>query len=380
MYEQFTDALRARTGVPIEFHICETPVFVPSDLLATMRQASAEIIAQLLAPDYLSRSDQAIPEAFRAPRETPHPTFIQIDFAVTRDAAGQLAPKLIELQGCASVHALQLAQSQEYARHFDLRGLTYMLNDLTDESYVGLLRRAVVGTREPGEVILMEIEPERQKTRPDFVLTEQLLGVPTVNVADVMKRGRKLYYSRGGREVEIRRIYNRVIIDELVEKQVRLNFDYRDELDVEWAGHPNWFFRMSKFSLPFLRHPAVPRSWLLSQLDEYRDELGRFVLKPLFSFAGSGVKVDVTHADLDAIPAAERGNYLLQEKIDYAPVIATPDEPSKVEIRVMFLWPDGDAQPTAAMCLGRLSKGKMMGVGFNKDKTWVGSSACFFEE
>jgi hypothetical protein len=178
--------------------------------------------------------------------------------------------------------------------------------------------------------------------------------------------------------VEIRRIYNRVIIDEFARKEARANFDFRDELDVEWVGHPNWYFRMSKFSLPFLKHRTVPRAWFLDQLSEYPEDLDKFVLKPLFSFAGSGVKVSVTREDLDAVPASERSDYLLQEKVNYAPVIETPDEPSKVEIRLMFVWPAGAAEPVAVTTLTRLSKGAMMGVDFNKNKTWVGSSCGFW--
>jgi hypothetical protein len=224
----------------------------------------------------------------------------------------------------------------------------------------------------------MEIAPESQKTRPDFVMTEKLLGVPTVAIHEVIKRGRQLFYQKDGAEIPIRRIYNRVIVDELVRKNVQFNFDYRDELDVEWAGHPNWFFRLSKFSLPFLQHSSVPRSWFLNQLHEYPEDLENFVLKPLFSFAGSGVKVNITRADLDEIPEAERGDYLLMEKISYAPVIRTPDEPSKVEIRLMSVWPDDEPAPIPTLLLGRMSKGAMMGVDFNKNKTWVGSTACFF--
>jgi hypothetical protein len=203
--------------------------------------------------------------------------------------------------------------------------------------------------------------------------------VPTVAINEVIKRGRQLFYRRAGRELQIQRIYNRVIVDELIQKNVQFNFDYRDELDVEWAGHPNWFFRLSKFSLPFLDHPSVPRSWFLNQLDKYPDDLENFVLKPLFSFAGSGVKVNITRADLDAIPEAERGDYLLMEKIFYAPVIETPHDPSKVEIRLMSIWPDDEPEPISTLFLGRMSKGAMMGVDFNKNKTWVGSTACFFE-
>ena len=376
-YQQLLDALESTAGAPIEFRVCETPVFIPAELLTQMRQAASEIIAQLRTADYHAASTRSIPAAFHAPHENEHPSFIQIDFAVTRDAHGQLTPKLIELQGCASLHAFQFYLAQAYQHTYALRGLDYLF-DGGDESYLALLRHTVLGSHTPEQVILMEIEPEQQKTRPDFLLTEKLLSVPTVDIAEVVKRGRRLFYRRAGREFEIHRIYNRVIQDEFARKGLRVAFDFRDELDVEWAGHPNWFFRLSKFSLPFLHHPTVPRAWLVNQLPEYPEQLDQFVLKPLFSFAGSGVKINVTRADLDAIPEAERGDYLLQEKIAYAPVVVTPDEPSKVEVRVMFLWPDEAAEPTTMLPLLRLSKGEMIGVDFNKNKSWVGASAGFF--
>ncbi len=377
-YEGFLRSLEEEVGGPIEFRVCETPVFLPSELLAEMQQAAVEIIEQLRTPAYLELSNRAIPQAFNAPNEGGHPTFIQVDFAVTRDEGGELSPKLIELQGCASLYAYQLVLAQMFQRHYRLNGLKYLCGELTEESYLSLFRRSVLGPYSPRQVILMEIEPERQKTRPDFLLTEKLLGVPTVAITNVKKRDSRLYYYHEGRELEVRRIYNRVIVDELIRKGVLYQFDFRDELDVEWAGHPNWFFRISKFSIPFLKHPTVPRASFLSQLECDPECLDQYVLKPLFSFAGTGVKVNVTHADLEAIAERERANYLLQEKIVYAPVITTHDEPSKVEIRLMFFWPDEDAEPTLALTLARLSKGEMSGVDFNKNKTWVGSSVCFW--
>src|SRR6185369_10778795 len=142
---------------------------------------------------------------------------------------------------------------------------------------------AVLGGHAPDEVVLLEIDPAHQKTLPDFLLTEKLLGIRTVCITQVEKRGRKLYHN--GRAIE--RIYNRVIVDELVRRGIETPFDYRDELDVEWAGHPNWYFRISKFSIPFLKHPSVPRTCFLS--DGVPDDLQNWVLKPLYSFAGLGV-------------------------------------------------------------------------------------------
>jgi hypothetical protein len=378
-YQRFLLALNQATGTLVEFRPCETSVFLPDELLAEMEQAAHELIAQLCTPEYLAASIRAIPAAYNAPNEGAHPNFIQVDFAVTLDAESRLKPKLIELQGCASLYAFQYLMPQAYQECYDLQGLEYLLNGLTNEGYLNLFKRVVLKDRAPEQVVLLEIDPLQQKTLPDFRATEKLLGIKIVDVTQVKKRGRKLFYENDGREIEIRRLYNRVIIDELVKKGVRTSFDFRDELDVEWVGHPNWYFRLSKFSLPFLNHPTVPRAWFLDQLDEYPAELEHFVLKPLFSFAGSGVKVNLTRADLDAIPADQRGDYLLQEKVAYAPVIKTPDEPSKVEVRVMFLWPDEAKRPLAVTTLTRLSKGEMMGVDFNKNKTWVGSSCGFFE-
>ncbi|MGH9766402.1 MAG: hypothetical protein ACREAB_03130 [Blastocatellia bacterium] len=377
-YRRFLQSLDAAVETKIEFRPCETPTFLPRALLAEMRQSASEIIAQLCAPEYKAASARAIPPAFNTPNEGAHPDFIQVDYAVTRDEGGALAPKLIEMQGCASLYAFQYVLSRVYKRHYDLEGLEYLLNGLTDESYVELLREVLLNGHDPEQVILMEIDPLRQKTLPDFRATEKLFGISFVCITDLTKRGNKLFYKRDGREIEIRRIYNRVIIDEFARKGSRADFDFRDDLDVEWVGHPNWYFRMSKFSLPFLKHQTVPRAWFLDQAPEYPEDLDKFVLKPLFSFAGSGVKVNLTREDLDAVPAGDRSGFLLQEKVNYAPVIETLDEPSKVEVRLMFVWPAGEAEAKAVTTLIRLSKGAMMGVDFNKNKSWVGSSSGFW--
>jgi len=379
-YQAFVATLEEMVGAPVVFRPCETPVFLPTDLLEEMEQASLDIISQLRSLEYLQASTRAIPREFNAPNEGDHPDFVVVDFAITHDDEGRPKPKLIELQGCASLYAFQLLLPRAFRQHYELDDLVVLLNGLTEETYTELFRGVVVGSHSPEQVILMEIEPEKQKTLPDFLATEKLIGVSTVSVSDVIKRSRKLYYSRDGRETEIRRIYNRVIIDEFARKRVSCTFDFRDELDVEWAGHPNWFFRWSKFSLPFLKHPTVPRTWFLNELTDYPDDLENFVLKPLFSFAGSGVKVQITKDDLLAVPATESGDYILQEKINYAPVVETPTGPTKVEVRLMFLWPGDADQPVAATTLTRLSKGLMLGVDFNKDMTWVGSSCAFFEE
>ncbi len=375
-YLEFLRALAAAAGTKIDFRVCETPVFLPKALLQEMQQAAREIIGQLNTPDYFRESERAVPALYRVPNEDSHPLFVQVDFAITRDENGNLAPKLIELQGFPSLYGFQIVLTQTYQRMFDLSHLEFLLGGITKQRYVDLLKYALLGKHDPENVVLMEIDPEKQKTACDFVCTEKFTGVKPVNITEIKKRGKKLFYLKNGKEIPIHRVYNRVIVDEFIKKNIACDFDFRDELEVEWAGHPNWYFRMSKFSLPYLHHPAVPRAYFLDQLERYPQPLENYVLKPLFSFAGGGVKIDVTPADLDAIPPADRPFHLLQEKIEYGPVIKTPDAASKVEVRMMFLWLN---EPLPVTTLARLSQGKMLGVDFNKNKTWVGASCCLFE-
>lgn len=375
-YHSFLQTLDETVGMKVEFRVCETPIFLPAELATDLQAASVVLVQQLMAPAYLRESLRAVPEPFRVPNDDAHPVFLAVDFAITLNAEGRYEPKLIELQGFPSLYAFQMVLSQTYQRCFDFERLRFLLNNLTESDYLRMFQQAVIGEHDPENVILMEIEPEKQKTAPDFYCTERFIGVKPVCITTLKKRGRKLYYSHNGREIPIHRIYNRVIVDEFIKKGIQCKFDFRDELDVEWAGHPNWYFRMSKFSLPYLDHPSAPKATFVHQLERYPEALQNYVLKPLFSFAGSGVIIDPTAADLDAIPMHERQNYLLQEKIAYGPVIQTPNEPSKVEVRMMFLWNDSLVPVNT---LARLSKGKMMGVDHNKNKDWVGASACLFE-
>ena len=246
----------------------------------------------------------------------------------------------------------------------------------TEEAYVALLRRAIVADHEPENVILLEIEPEKQKTRIDFACTDTLLGVRPVSLTDVYQQGRRLFYRHAGREIHVERVYNRVIFDELLRRpDLPLAFDLRSEIDVSWAGHPNWYFRVSKHSLPFLQTAHTAPAFFADEFPA-SETLADYVLKPLYSFAGLGVDVEPIPAKLAALPAPH--DWILQKKVTYAEFVPTADGPrSKAEIRLMFLWPEG-GEPTLANNLVRMSQGKMMGVDFNREKTWVGSSIALF--
>lgn len=373
IYDAFIKDLETFTYYPIDFRVSETPLFLSEELSSQLIDASNDLITQLNTDAFKKKSVNAIPKNLFAPNEIDHPHFLCLDFAVTKDESGNYTPKLIELQGFPSLFAYQYYLDKIVRKHFEVpQNFTSFFSGLDGEHYVQLLRKVILADKDPKQVILMEIDPPHQKTRVDFACTEELTGLKTANLADVIKRGRKLFYNENGKEIQIERIYNRVIYDEVQRKNFKFNFGFTDELDVEWAGHPNWFFKISKYSLPSLKGKYVPRCYFLNELDNYPDDLNHFVLKPLFSFAGLGVEVDVTKEMLDKV--SDKSNYILQEKVEYAPLIETPDEPAKVEVRLMILWDD---KPVLATNLIRTSKGKMMGVDFNKNKTWVGSNLAY---
>jgi len=389
-YQAFLRRIDDVSGTHVSFRLSETPCFFPKALLERMAEDGKELIRQLVEnPEYRRKSDEAVPAEFKVPDEPDHPMFVQVDFGLVRDVRGELQPKLVELQAFPSLYAYQGPLAEAYLDVYGLGRaasgsrlsasgrLKYFLSGLETESYQSLLRRAIVGEHDPENVILMEIDPNHQKTLPDFLLTEKMLGVRTVDIVDIKKEGSRLYYERGATRVPIRRIYNRTIVDELERKGVRFGFDWRDDLDVEWAGHPNWYFRISKFSIPYLRHESVPKTWFLDRLPEIPADLENYALKPLYSFAGLGVVIAPKKEDIAAIPAEKRPYYILQERMHFEPVIETPFGGTKAEVRVMYVWLE---ELTAVLTIIRMGRGLMMGVDHNKNMEWVGASAGFYWE
>lgn len=370
-------ALDARVGVRIEFPISETPCFFPRSLLDSLAATGGALVAESLASPALGRTTALTPERFRGPGEGAAPVFVQVDFGLVRGADGAIEPKLVELQAFASLYGFQLALASAYQEAYaSVAPLTAFLGGLDRTTYLQLLRDAIVGTHPPEHVVLMEIEPDRQKTRPDFVTTEALWGVHPLDTRDIRREGRELWYWRNGQRVAIRRIYNRVIPDELERSGAPMPFDYRDDLDVEWAGHPAWYFRISKASIPWLAHAAVPRTWSLDQvaIDDLPLAREHLLLKPLFSFAGGGIVFTPSHEELSAIPRDRRSEFILQERVLFEPVIETPHGPTQAEIRIMYVWTEA---LTPVLALVRMGRGKMMGVDHNKGLRWVGAAAAF---
>jgi hypothetical protein len=364
---------------PTDFRVSETPIFLTREFTDEVTRAANEIVDLVRTPEFARHAASAIPEGLEVPGESAHPNFLVVDFGICAEG-DRLVPRLIELQAFPSLFGFQLMLLHCMRKAFLAipRDWTSSFGGIEDEDYIELLRRTILADADPETVVLLEIEPEKQKTRVDFAATETLLRIPSVCLTKLKKRGRQLFYERDGGEVRIERIYNRVIFDELIRRpDLKVPFRFQDDLDVKWVGHPNWYFRISKHSLPFLKTEHTSPAFFADEFPA-GDKIDNYVLKPLYSFAGLGVDMEPTREKLATLQNPHE--WILQKKVQYAEFVPTVDGArSKAEIRMMFVWPDEDKEPTLVNNLVRMSQGKMMGVDFNKDKTWVGSSIALHQ-
>ncbi|MGB3155090.1 MAG: hypothetical protein WBB06_10835 [Chitinophagaceae bacterium] len=381
-YEAFLKELLSAHAGQLDFRVAETPIFVPKDFTKKMLDACESIVDIIIEPDFKERTRKAIPAGLQVPGENEQAHFIAFDFGICINKAGAYEPQLIEMQGFPTLFAYEILLDDVFRNHYPVpENFDCYLNGYTRETYIRLLKEIIIGNHDPEHVILLEIFPRQQKTRIDFYCTEEYTGIKMVCLTELIKEGRQLFYMNNGKKTAVKRIYNRIIFDDLqqqspeVQEKGKILFE---DLDVEWVPHPDWFYRISKFTLPLIRHPYVPQTFYLNEIKQIPTDLENYVLKPLFSFAGQGVVIDVTPADINKVKDPE--NWILQRKVTYADVILTPDIPAKAEIRIFYFWKDGDTRPVATNNLGRLSKGKMIGVRYNKDKEWVGGNCCYFEK
>ena len=380
-YKNFLEDLDKKHPGKIDFRIAETPVFIPKDFTKKMLDACEAIVDIIVDPGFKEKTDRAIPKDENVPGENEHTNFIAFDFGICENEEGELEPQLVEMQGFPTLFGFQAYYPEVIEKHFDIpQNFSPYLNGYDKESYLQFLGDIILNGYDPENVILLEIKPHEQKTRIDFYCTQDYLHIPLVCLTDLIQENKKLFYKKDGRKIEVKRIYNRIIFEELSQKKELLGnvVDITQPLDVEWVPHPNWFYRISKFTLPMIHHPYVPKTFYLNEITQIPNDLENYVLKPLFSFAGQGVIIDLEKKDLESIKDPE--NWILQRKVKYADVIKTPDIPAKAEIRIFYFWKNGDARPIAVNNLARLSKGKMIGVRYNMDKDWVGGSVAYFEK
>jgi len=364
----------------IPFRVAETPIFIPNALKAKLIAAGEEIISLIKQPDFKELTKNSIPKNWNVPNENDQPHFLTFDFGICKNEAGELTPMLIEMQGFPSLYGFQSHLANTFRQVFEIdNSVNHFLNDFDEKQYIQLFKDVILGNHQPSEVALMDVDAPNQKTAIDFFVTQKMLGIKILALEDIKKIGNQLFYEENGKQIQLKRIYNRLIFDEVADNTeiFKNSFDPREELDVEWVTHPNWFYRISKYTMPFLNSEFVPETRFLNQIESIPADLENYVLKPLFSFAGMGVIIDVTKNDIINIKDPE--NWILQRKVTYEPVVEALDGGVKAEIRMMYLWPD-NGEPQLCINLARLSRGKMIGVRYNADFDWVGGTVGFMED
>ncbi len=379
-YQQFLDDVANDFNYRPTFRIAETPFFISRELQAQLLDGCNDVIRLIGQENFKQLTEKSLELNTRVPNEDNHTTFLAIDFGICEEN-GKTIPKLIEVQGFPSLFNYQYNLYEKFRQYYPfLEELTPFMSGIDAVQYHKILEAALTNGHAKENVILLEIEPEKQNTKIDFYYCRRDLGIPIVCVTDLIKKDKQLFYkNENGDEIQIKRIYNRVIFDELdLRKDLKLTFSFADDLDVEWAGHPNWFFRISKFILPMLKGPYFIETTLLSELKEIPQDLENYVLKPLFSFSGSGVIFHVKKEDIESV--AQKDLYILQKKVHYQPILESPDGKVKAEVRLLYVWEKGKDLPTPVCNLVRLSRGEMIGVKYNKDKDWVGGTLGLFEK
>jgi len=380
-YQAMLKEMNTAFDCPISFRVAETPVFLEEELAEALQKAGNEIADFVHTDEYFALSKSAIPAELYAPNEPKHTGFLIIDFAITKDEDGNWLPQLIELQGFASVYMYQLFGSEMYQKHFSIPDdFSFLFNGYDREKYLKHFGDLLLNGYKAENVILLEIEPYKQKFAIDFHITEQLFGIKSVCISEVILEENQLFYLLNGQKTPIHRIYNRVIFDELLQRpDLPRQFNLTEEVEVEWVSHPNWFFRVSKYTLPFLKNKYVPETHFVSEITTYPSDLENYVLKPLYSFAGQGVILNVTPKDLEKVK--DKQNWILQKKVKYAPLLKDLEgNEVKGEIRLLYLYDKALNKCVLVTNWGRLSKSEMVSLSYNNRFKWAGSTTYFFRK
>ncbi|MEY4097815.1 MAG: hypothetical protein RL170_659 [Bacteroidota bacterium] len=406
-YQNYLAFLNTPFPGALDFSVAETPIFIDKNFTEKLLSTGDYVNQVIQSNSFKSITKPSLKNVPLFPNETALPQCIVMDFAIAMNEHNEIVPALIELQGFPSLFAYEILQDECIRKTYTIpEGYSPYLNGYNKEKYMlhleSILKAdTLIDTKKNlntnnrnisdstkdtlkhsnKHIVLLEILPHQQKTRIDFYCTEKYFNIPIVCITEIFVEENHLFYEREGKKIKIDRIYNRIVLDELKNQTEEIQDKGAllwSNLDIEWVSHPHHFFRISKFLLPFLKHTYIPKAQFLDQLTTIPTALDKYILKPLFSFAGQGVIIDISADDISNIkdPSA----WILQEKVEYANCIETPTGPAKAELRLFYFWDESKQQYIATMNLARLSKGKMIGVDYNKNKQWVGGSLAYFEK
>lgn len=384
VYQNYLAFLNTPFPGALDFSVAETPIFINKDFTEKVLATGDYVNQVIQSNSFKSITDTSLKNVPLFPNETALPQCIVMDFAIAMNDKNEIVPALIELQGFPSLFAYEILQDECIRKTYTIAdGYSPYLNGYTKEKYMHHLETILKGDtlkHSNKHTVLLEILPHQQKTRIDFYCTEKYFNIPIVCITEIFIEGNHLFYERAGQKIKIDRIYNRIVLDELKNQTKEIQDKGTllwSNLAIEWVTHPHHFFRISKYLLPFLKHTYIPKTQFVDQLKAMPTALDKYILKPLFSFAGQGVIIDISADDISNIK--DPSGWILQEKVEYANCIETPTGPAKAELRLYYFWDEASQKYIATMNLARLSKGKMIGVNYNKTATWVGGSLAYFE-
>ena len=380
VYQKYLACFESQFPNALDFRIAETPIFIDKHFTQKMLDTGEAINKVIQSSSFQKMTEPALKNIPHFPKESPLPKCLIMDFAIAINEQNEIVPALIELQGFPSLFAFEILQYKCLQNSYSLpEGYSPFLNDYDERKYLQHLKSILTTPHQ--HTVLLDIHPHQQKTKIDFYCTEQYFGIPIVCITEIFTEGKTLYYKKNNKKIKIDRIYNRIVLDELIHQTKEIQEKgalLQNNLDIEWVTHPHHFFRISKYLLPFLKHTYIPQSLFADTVDVKSIAVEKFILKPLYSFAGKGVIIDIQISDLEKLQNPSQ--WILQEKVAYANIIATPTEKAKAEIRLFYFWNEEKQKYVATMNLARLSKGKMIGVDYNKNKDWVGGSLAYFEK
>lgn len=378
-YQRYLDYINQHYPNSVGFRIAETPLFFSKEFKESITLAGEAICHQLIQPALLKQLCKGIPAGFNIDAYNTLPNCILLDFAITENGR-EPDYSLVELQAFPSLFAYEIIQNNALLQSYSIpNGFSAFLNDYDEKSYLSLLSQLIKGDN-PNETILLELDPEIQKTCIDFYCTRDYLNIPIVNIRDIYFKEGKWYYLSGGKESTFKRIYNRIVFDEIKENEaiVETYIQLANDSQLTWFTHPIHFFMYSKYALPYITHPKIPKTVFLDQVNIQKTDFTRKVIKPLFSFAGKGVMIEPTQESVQSI--TNKAQWICQEKIHYVQGILTPKDPAKAELRIFFLKDPKTNVFKAVFNLARLSKQALINTAQNSNDTWVGGSMAFFEK
>jgi len=338
------------------FKATSSEVFLfPKELKSELIEAATGITNQLFSSRVLTLAESNITDNsnildFRSYKNLPEPYFMTIDLAYA--PGGGTNFKLIEAQAFLSISHMFF---EHYSKLLDLNRDVF----LNFEAYQHFLRKI-----QNNHSILLEDCPWEQKTAIDFHLLQKQASIEVLNFRGIL----------GSHALKEKLIYNRLIFADLTAQEfANAKISLSGLPNARWLHHPDWYYFVSKSSLPYITSPWAAQSFLVADKPlNFEPKSNAWVLKPLFDYGCSGVNLNPSRTDIENVDAPKE--WLLQQKIELKHL---PGTELFGEIRVVLFNTDNGWEPV--MFFGRINDKPFLGSQhFNLNNPQCGTAAIEF--